>query len=759
MASSGSFNTESYSGRYLKFEWSIKSQSVSDNKTVINWSLTGAGGSTTSYIVSGNFKVVINGSTVYSSSKRIHLYNGTKVASGTATIYHNSDGSKTFSASAQAGIYTVAVNCEGSGSWSLTKIPRGFTSTPAISKNSNTETTYTWNWETSETCSKVVLYLDGKSKATWTGSAKSGTITATGLTPGTTYDAYLVCTRKDTGITSNSKTKQYTTLNYPYCNDSPNFVIGNNFTLKFYNPLNRNITITIIANGIEITPSFTTSGTSYTISTNTNFENQLYATIPNTQSAKYKVKVVYSSNTNTRDNGNTFSINSVNCSPTFNEFTYKDSNESVTSITGNNQILVKGLSLLEVTIPSINKMIALKSATPKNYVISADILSKTVNYSENDIVANLGSISSAGTKRLNVRAYDSRDLSTLVYKDITVYDYTKPVVNVEASRLNDFEAETTLKVSGTFDKLNIDGTDKNTITLAQYRYREVEGEWSSWTTLIVTIQDNKYTCDDVILSLDNSKQFEFDVQVFDKLNSNNGSASIDVGEAIFFISTNKKQAYVGDRKVLTDTNEIEENSDLNDYKDTGYYFFNENIEISNIPVSGDGWLEVISTTIDKVKQFWHNNDYQTYVRTYNNGTWSDWQRQATLNDVYPIGSIYMSINSTNPSSLFGGTWKAWGAGRVPVGIDTSQTEFNKVEKTGGEKTHKLTEAELASHIHTSNDDAAGYFSGWGNKSGDGWVVASAKGKGGNYVTKKTGGDRAHNNLQPYIVCYMWVRTA
>ena len=45
----------------------------------------------------------------------------------------------------------------------------------------------------------------------------------------------------------------------------------------------------------------------------------------------------------------------------------------------------------------------------------------------------------------------------------------------------------------------------------------------------------------------------------------------------------------------------------------------------------------------------------------------------------------MSVNSTNPTNLFGGTWVTWGAGRVPVGIDTSQTEFASVEKTGGEK--------------------------------------------------------------------------
>lgn len=124
MATNGSFNTSGYSNRYLTFSWSIISQSPASNNTIISWTLQGAGGNTTSWYKAGNFKVIINGAIVYSSSTRINLYNGTTVASGTATINHNNDGSKTFSASAEAGIYTVAVNCSGSGSWELPQIAR-----------------------------------------------------------------------------------------------------------------------------------------------------------------------------------------------------------------------------------------------------------------------------------------------------------------------------------------------------------------------------------------------------------------------------------------------------------------------------------------------------------------------------------------------------------------------------------------------------------------------------------------------------------
>ena len=144
MASSGSFNTSGYEGRYLQFSWSIESQSIANNQTTISWTLKGAGTAQANWYRAGNFKVVINGTTVYSSATRIQLYNGTTVASGNFKITHNSDGNKTFSASAEAGIYTVAVNCSGSGSWALTQIPRyaSLTNAPNFNDTQNPTITY-----------------------------------------------------------------------------------------------------------------------------------------------------------------------------------------------------------------------------------------------------------------------------------------------------------------------------------------------------------------------------------------------------------------------------------------------------------------------------------------------------------------------------------------------------------------------------------------------------------------------------------------
>ena len=127
MASSGSFKTSAYDGRYLLFEWNVSNQNIRNNSTTIAWTLSGTGTASVGYYKAGNFKVVIDGKTVYSSTARINLYNGTIVKSGTYTFTHGTDGTKTFKASAEGGIYTTAVNCTGSATFSLPAIPRAST--------------------------------------------------------------------------------------------------------------------------------------------------------------------------------------------------------------------------------------------------------------------------------------------------------------------------------------------------------------------------------------------------------------------------------------------------------------------------------------------------------------------------------------------------------------------------------------------------------------------------------------------------------
>ena len=121
--------------------------------------------------------------------------------------------------------------------------------------------------------------------------------------------------------------------------------------------------------------------------------------------------------------------------------------------------------------------------------------------------------------------------------------------------------------------------------------------------------------------------------------------------------------------------------------------------------------------------------------------------------MHRVGDIIFSTSDENPSTIYGGTWVAWGKGQVPVGVDTSDSDFNTVEKTGGEKEHTLTVDEMPSHKH----DFGQQFTGMPVSSGNyGYYIISGTQTD---VIKNTGGNQPHNNLQPYITCYMWKRTA
>lgn len=124
MSTSGTFKTSTYESACLQFDWSLKSQSTANNQSVISWTLKGAGIKSGYWYMAGPFKCTVNGTVVYQSSTRIKLYTGTLVASGELAIGHDTNGSKSFSAYAECAIYTSAVNCKGSDSWSLPDIGR-----------------------------------------------------------------------------------------------------------------------------------------------------------------------------------------------------------------------------------------------------------------------------------------------------------------------------------------------------------------------------------------------------------------------------------------------------------------------------------------------------------------------------------------------------------------------------------------------------------------------------------------------------------
>lgn len=125
--------------------------------------------------------------------------------------------------------------------------------------------------------------------------------------------------------------------------------------------------------------------------------------------------------------------------------------------------------------------------------------------------------------------------------------------------------------------------------------------------------------------------------------------------------------------------------------------------------------------------------------------------------IYPIGSIYLSLNDINPNKLFGGTWERI-KGKTLVGVDESDTDFKTSKLTGGEKTHKLTIAEMPSHTHALYIDAKGTtIPAWHTRHLFAQSDSPHEAQLNNLTS--TGNSQPHNNMQPYYTCFIWYRTA
>ena len=161
-----------------------------------------------------------------------------------------------------------------------------------------------------------------------------------------------------------------------------------------------------------------------------------------------------------------------------------------------------------------------------------------------------------------------------------------------------------------------------------------------------------------------------------------------------------------------------------------------------------------------------------------------------LNRTYPIGAIYLTVNDANPQDLFGGEWEAWGGGRVPIGIGTNgTTSYTTPGATGGAETHTLTTAQMPQHTHVQNAHTHTQNAHGHTLSAGSWIHTSVAGANASPLAglatgphgfsnqgsaipnttatnqnttatnQNTGGSTAHNNMQPWITCFMWRRVA
>lgn len=154
------------------------------------------------------------------------------------------------------------------------------------------------------------------------------------------------------------------------------------------------------------------------------------------------------------------------------------------------------------------------------------------------------------------------------------------------------------------------------------------------------------------------------------------------------------------------------------------------------------------------------------IRMWGTNTYQDSSSSPALK-AYPIGSIYMSVNSTSPAELFGGTWERIEGMFLLGATGNTASTATDIQKTatvgpggkGGEAAHQLSAPEMPSHNH---DTTLYYKAATPTASGAPWTLAvDSNGSSGSnsYSSNSRGGTDSHNNMPPFLAVYMWKRTA
>ena len=450
----------------------------------------------------GTCYCTINGSDYsqnITNSQEITYNSYTSLFKKTVTIPHNADGSKTIYISAYINHDRFSSNSQGFNV-TLTKIPRYATVTQSL--GNITETAATMKWTSDSTIDYI--WYSTNNGSSWTGldvsDGKSGSYTISGLSPNTSYNVKTRVRRKDSQLTTDSSALKITTYNYPYATSMPSFTIGSSLTIGLYNPLARNVTVSIIGDDGTVRGSNTTTGTTMGPYNNEGWVNFFYSTIPNKQKGTYKVRVTYGSSVITK-NGGTYSINVNTCKPSISSLTYQDTNSTTTTLTGNNQQIIQNQSIVQYTASGLTVK---NSASISSAVLTINGNSYNLSVSGTTATGGNASIDSASDLKAKLTLTDSRGLKATKEVNVDMLGWSLPSAIVTLQRQNNFYTATVLNVDASYSSLS----GKNTLTI-QYCYKKLtDNSYSSYATL----QDNT----PITVQLDNNYEWNVRVRLKDK---------------------------------------------------------------------------------------------------------------------------------------------------------------------------------------------------------------------------------------------------
>lgn len=613
------FTSKSYEGRYLQLTIT-ESVNVVENTSTLTWVLQSLGGSV-NYYTTGPTTVTINGTQVYYKARTAWSTSQFPAAkgstSGTITVAHDSNGSKSISVGFSTAIYTSTVTEHG-GTMVLSNIDRA---APSVSVNvsSITANSIKITVSSSATANKWWYSLNGGSSwvAFNSSSGASKETTVTGLSPNTSYTVQACARKSYNGVDGYSGKTTVKTLGGSVLS-SVSTLTADNATVKI--TLSATVYDTSYKHKLVLKDGGTTvltitelslSNGSNTITLTASQRSSILADMAAKKSftGTFELSTFSGSSQigSTSTKTATVQTTAANSAPTFSGFTYKDTNTTAAGVTGNNQILIQSVSTLQVTASAAT---AKNGATISSYSVSAG----GSTASSTTVTLNVGKIYTSGTVPIIVTAIDSRGYTSSATVNITVIAYESiDITTAIMRRVNEVEDVTQVTLEGDITPVKVNNVNKNTLRKLYYQYKRTDASaYSSLTdiTSFATFNDSGFTfTSDEWLSLDANYSWYVRFYVYDNLTDD--TATITVSQGTPLISFRRKKVGINKREptqaldvdgniaangviVLGYVGHVE--GDFNNYKNGGIFFAPTTSGISNAPPGGAGYLEVLSTT-------------------------------------------------------------------------------------------------------------------------------------------------------------------
>lgn len=686
MATSGNKTVTVTSWDTLRFDWSVSGQSVANNTSTVTWTLklVSTSSGRIDSTASKNWSVTVNG-TKYSGTNTVGIgNNSTKtLASGSTVIKHSDDGTKSFNYSFSQ---EFAITFSGSSIGTISGSGSGTLNTIARASQPSCVTWPDHTQNVGEFGDEISIHMN----------------------------------RKSSSFTH--------TVRYQFGSQSGTIATGVENGTTWVIPLTL----------MNLIPSSTKgSGTIYV----------------DTYNGSTKI--------GTKSCGFTATV-PASIKPTC--------TVTVTDATGHASTYgspVKGLSKFKVTV---TPTLAYKSAI-KAY-------STTANGSKYTTASfTTGALKSSGTLTVSTTVTDNRGRSASASKNMTVLDYTAPsVTKLTVGRCdsdgaaNEQGAYVQVTFSATVTALN----NKNKAT---YKLRYKKSTASTFTESTISAIQDTYTVTShkTVFAADTGSSYDVEVVVTDNHGTATRSTSASTAFTLMHFGANGTS--IGLLKVAEHANAVDVGGDLHltdgamygthgmyDTRDTNetpeWYMEHhgrgtvwEFKKLTSVgftsPSTAFAPLQTIIPWQDSSGGLPRQVTYEGKTRwtriASSTTTWGAWQSDALI--AYPVGSIYIAYNHTNPGTLFGGTWE-----RLTGGFLWASQSSDTIGQTGGEKTVTLTTKQIPAHNHGGTYTNAGTAA-----KTHAWLASGGSAMA--YDTVNTGGGEAHNNMPPYIQVSIWRRTA